>query len=347
MARKPLTWGVLGTGTIARLALLPVLGRLREARLVGIASADPDRAATRAAEFGIPRAYESYAALLDDADIACVYIALPNHLHHEWAMRAAAAGKHVLCEKPLALRSTELDEMEAACQTAHVHLMEALMYRFHPRMARLRRLLDEGAIGVVHSVHASFCFTQTDASNYRRRPEQGGGALWDVGGYCVDAARLVMGEEPLAAQAVAHYAPSGIDDQVSGQLEFADGRAAHLVCSFRSAEQQCLTVVGTSGVLHIPWPFTAWRSDQAPIVVWRGADEETLPGDPADPYQLMVAAFTAAVRDGAPVPHALAASRATLRAVTALAEAARTGQRTEISSAVGSGATSASHPHPR
>ncbi|HEX9412725.1 MAG TPA: Gfo/Idh/MocA family oxidoreductase, partial [Ktedonobacterales bacterium] len=168
----------------------------------------------------------------------------------------------------------------------------------------------------------------------RWRPEQGGGAVWDVGGYCVDAARLVMGEEPLAAQAVAHYAPSGIDDQLSGQLEFADGRVAHLVCSFRSAEQQRLTVLGTSGVLDIPWPFTAWRSDQAPIVVRRGAHEETLPGDPADPYQLMVAAFTAAVRDGAPVPHALAASRATLRAVTALAEAARTGQRTEISSAV-------------
>jgi predicted dehydrogenase len=329
MNADSLNWGVLGTGFIAQKALIPVLQRLPRTRLLAIASQDEPRARASAARFGIPRAYGSYAALLADPDIQCVYIALPNDLHQAWTLRAAAAGKHVLCEKPLALSLAELDAMEAACAAAGVRLMEALMYRFHPRMERLRALLDANTIGPVRDVVAAFSFPLTAQTNYRLDPSRGGGALWDVGGYCVHAARhALLGAEPVAAQAAARYGPSGTDEQLAGLLEFSDGRTAQIACGFRMAEQQHITIVGASGVLEIPHPaFTAWHGDPAPILLRHGADVETLACPSADPYELMAAAFSDAIRNGTPVPYPLAETRATLRAVLALGQAARTGAR--------------------
>jgi predicted dehydrogenase len=222
--RSPLAWGILGTGRIAQKALIPALKGLPQTQIVAIASQDEGRARHSAAEFGIPRAYGSYQTLIDDSQIACIYNALPNHLHKEWTMRAARAGKHVLCEKPLGCTLAEGDEMAAAAQAAGVHLMEALMYPFHPRMERARKLLAEGAIGEAQHIQASFCFTLREANNYRMRPEQGGGALLDVGCYVVHAACALMGARPVAVRSVGQYAASGIDETVSGLLEFAGGQ---------------------------------------------------------------------------------------------------------------------------
>lgn len=332
---RPLTWGVLGTGTVARLAMIPALARLADTRadmrLLAVASQDQARAQALAAAHNIPRAYGSYSALFDDPEISCIYLALPNHQHGEWTKRAAAAGKHVLCEKPLARNVAELDAMAAACQMAGVRLMEALMYRFHPRMERVRALLAAGAIGPVRSVEAAFCFTLTDEANYRWQPEQGGGALLDVGSYCVDAARELMGAEPDAVSAQASYAPGGVDEEVTGQLLFAGGRIARITGSFRAGERQSIVIQGEDGALEVPHPaFTAWHADLAPILIRWGASKEieTLP--PADPYYLMAGRFTDAIIQGAPLPYSLGASRATARVVAALARAGHSGRREEI-----------------
>lgn len=308
-----LTWGVLGTGTVARLAMLPALSRVSSARVLAIGSASRERAEARAAQCGIPRAYGGYQELLDDPEIAAVYVALPNHLHREWVLRAARAGKHILCEKPLGCSASEVEEMARSCAAGGVLLMEALMYRFHPRTERLRALLAEGVIGEIRHVSAAFTFSLADWTGYRARPELGGGALLDVGGYCVSAARLVMVGDLVQVKASAYYGETGVDESVTALLTSSGGRTAEIVCSFRAAEYQRITVIGATGVLEVPLAFTAWHGDPAPILLQRGAAVETLTIEPADPYQLMAERFTEAVQSGSEAPYPLAESLATAR----------------------------------
>ncbi|HLZ24496.1 MAG TPA: Gfo/Idh/MocA family oxidoreductase [Ktedonobacterales bacterium] len=319
-----LAWGVLGTGTVARLAMLPALSRIPSAHVLAVGSASRERAELCAAQHHIPRAYGTYQDVLDDPDIHAVYVALPNALHREWVIRAARAGKHVLCEKPLGCAAGEVEEMARACDSASVLLMEALMYHFHPRTERLRDLLAGGIIGEVRHVSAAFTFSLEDWSNYRAHPDAGGGALLDVGGYCVSAVRSILGAEPVAISAVAHVGDTGIDDTTAALLEFTAGRTADIVCSFRAAEHQRITIIGTAGVLEVPLAFTAWQSDAAPLHIHRAGTAQTLSGDPADPYALMAECFTEAVRNGTPAPYPLAETLATARVIDAIARAATT-----------------------
>lgn len=315
-------WGVLGTGTVARLAMLPALARIPSARVLAIGSASRGRAEACAAQHHIPRAYGSYQEMLDDPEIQAVYIALPNALHREWVARAARAGKHVLCEKPLGCDAAQVREMADACAAAGVTLMEALMYRFHPRTLRLHRLLAEGIIGDVRHVSAAFTFCLPDWSNYRAFPEMGGGALLDVGSYCVSAVRAMLGSEPVVVSAVAQYGETGVDDSIAALLAFPDGRTADIVCSFRAAERQHLTVLGTTGVLEVPLAFTAWHGDPAPLLLQRADSTETLFGEPADPYALMAERFIEAVLYRTPAPYPPAETLATTYVLDAIAQAA-------------------------
>jgi xylose dehydrogenase (NAD/NADP) len=326
----PLTWGILGTGRVAQKAFIPVLQGLPQAKLLAIASQDEGRARLYAEKHCIPRAYGSYQALIDDPAITCIYNALPNHLHKEWTIRAARAGKHVLCEKPLGCTLAELDEMESAARAAGAHLMEALMYQFHPRFGQVKKLLAEGTIGGVRHIQASFCFTMRDLENHRSRPEQGGGALLDVGGYVVHAACSLMGAWPDAVCGVGQFAVGGIDETVSGLLEFPGGRTAHVLCSFGMGEYQRVTVAGTRGVLDIPQAFTAWHDDPAPVILYFDHEGETQTSEPADPYAIMTDQFIQSVFQGTPAPYPLADSRAILRVVLALGEAAKTGERQSL-----------------
>ena len=327
LAGRPITWGVLGTGMVARQAMIPALARAPWASLVAVASRDIQRATALASAHGVPRAYGDYQALLDDPTIACVYIALPNGAHREWVERAAAAGKHILCEKPLGRDAAEVEAMRAACERAGVTLMEALMYRFHPRIERALALVAEDAIGAPRSVQVSFCFSLTDTANYRLQAGEGGGALLDVGGYCVHAARLFLGAEPVSIQANGQFGSTGVDMDVSALLDFGAGRSAQIMCSFAAAEYQRVTLVGTHGVMELPRAFTAWRDETAPILITRNGHTETLLTPPADPYDLMAEAFTQAVMSGIPAPYALEESLATARVVEAVARALRSGRR--------------------
>jgi xylose dehydrogenase (NAD/NADP) len=277
---------VLGAADIAARAMLPALSASRNGEVVAIASRTPDRARDLARRHGIRRAHADYDALLADPEVDAVYVPLPNSLHREWSQRALAQGKHVLCEKPLAMDAAEAEAMASSARCAGRLLMEAVMYRFHPRLRELVARLRG-----VRYLHAGFGFPISAPENYRMRPEMGGGALLDVGCYLVDVARWVLGE-PVRVEATAHL--SGVDLSFSALLAFSGGEQASLYGSFETAEYQELTVVSRDGVVHVDKPFTAWR-------------------DPHDPYQLMVEAFADAVLGGEPAPLPLAGSVANLR----------------------------------
>ena len=324
----PCHWGILGPGFIATRAVIPALRQVRDARVLAVASRDRERARETAVQFQIERVYDSYQALLDDPEVQAVYIALPNHLHCEWTLRAAQAGKHVLCEKPLALSTVECDRMIAACQQANVLLMEAVMYRFHPRMIALKQMLSSGATGIPRFIHTAFSFPFNSPDNYRAYPQFGGGALLDVGSYCINAVRWLTGLEPNSAQSIASYS-QGIDVSISAMFRFDQNDiqkdvqqeggqkeiVAHIQCSFASAEYQVIEVVGSEGAVTAPLAFTAWRNDTTALHIQRGSQFERLEFAPADPYQLMASHFTDCVLEGKPVLYPPEDGRATIRAV--------------------------------
>ena len=274
----------------------------------------------------------SYDELLADPEIDAVYIPLPNHLHHPWTLKALSAGKHVLCEKPLACSAAQAREMAAAAQDSGRLLMEAFMYRFHPRSRRVKALVDAGELGMLRLVRSAFCFKMDpeifqDGRNVRLKPEMGGGALLDVGCYSVSVARWLMAAEPIAVQAQAVYQPDGVDVHLVGSLRFSEGRLAVLEASFISALQQTYSVVGSDGALELPHDAFIPRENDA-CYTRRRQDEEI--GERhivrgADEYRLMVEHFAAAISGDRPLDYQPEDSIANMRALDALAEAARTG----------------------
>ena len=273
--------------------MLPAIRSSRNGLPAVLASREIERARTLAAEFGVERVHGTYDELLADGAVDAVYIPLVNSDHREWTLKALAAGKHVLCEKPLAMNAAEGVEMAAAAGASGRLLMEALMYRFHPRMRALRAEVGE----VVH-LAARFGFTLRAPGNYRWEPALGGGALLDVGSYCVSAARWFLGE-PSGVQAVGHLGPGGVDLSAAAALEFPGGATATVWGSFESPEDQELILVEPSGTRRVAAPFTS-------------RDES------ADPYRIMVEEFGDAVLAGGPTPLPLEDSIGNLRVLDAI-----------------------------
>lgn len=314
----PCNWGVLGPGFVATRAIIPAIQQTHDAHLVAIASSSSERGQRAREAFGIQRIYDDYQALLNDPDIDAVYISLPNHLHRTWTIRAAEAGKHVLCEKPLAITAAECDDMIAACQQANVLLMEAVMYRFHPRMLHLKHMLSSGQLGEIRFLHAAFSFPFDNPNNYRAHPDFGGGALLDVGSYCVNAARWLIGSEPQSMQAEISYSQNNLDLSTSAILRFEHNVLAHVQCSFAAAEHQVIEVVGRLAAVTAPHAFTAWREDPTVLMIQRGSTFERVEFSPADPYQLMVAHFTDCVAGRAQLLYPVSDGRGTLRVLDEL-----------------------------
>jgi D-xylose 1-dehydrogenase (NADP+, D-xylono-1,5-lactone-forming) len=248
-------WGILSTANIARKAMIPALQESTLAEVTAVASRDAEKARTFAAELGIPKAYGSYEALLADPEIDAIYNPLPNHLHKDWTIQAAEARKHILCEKPLALTDEDVQAMIDAAESNGVQLIEAFMYRHHPRIAAARQMLHEGKIGELKTIETEFTFKLDNFSDIRYQPQMGGGGLLDVGCYCVSISRLMAGREPVAVQARAHWAPTGVDDQLTGILDFGDGLLAHFDCGINQAGRQRSLLAGTEGTLELPMTF--------------------------------------------------------------------------------------------
>ena len=246
---KKYNWGILSTANIGRRAMIPALKASKLARVKAIASRDAERARNFAKKLDIPVSYGDYQALLDNPTIDAIYNPLPNHLHKPWTIKAAESGKHILCEKPLALNVEECRDMIAAAKANGVQLMESFMYRHHPRIQAAREMAHRGVIGEVKTIESAFTFNLQNASDIRYKPEMGGGALMDVGCYCINISRLMAGREPLEVQGRATWTPSGVDDQFTAILDFGDGLLAHFDCGFNQSVRQRCIVSGTEGFL--------------------------------------------------------------------------------------------------
>ncbi len=247
------TWGIISTADINR-KVIPGAQASRKVDLVAVASRTQARAEEYAREWGIERAYGSYEALLADPDVEAVYISLPNTMHCEWSIRSLEAGKHVLCEKPLTRHPEEAEAAFDAADRAGRLLMEAFMYRHNPQTEKLRSLIDEGAIGEVRLIRSTFSYSLYDAANIRLRPDVEGGALMDVGCYCVSGSRLIGGEpEWVAGQA--RYGSSGTDWVFTGQMRFSGDVLATFDCGTALPERDELEVIGSEGSLFLddPW----------------------------------------------------------------------------------------------
>ncbi len=317
-----LRWGILSTARIGVRRVIPAIQRSQTGVVSAIASRDADRAAEVASRFGIPRAHGTYEGLLADPEVDAIYNPLPNSLHAEWSIRAAEAGKHVLCEKPLARDAAEARRIVEACARAGVLLQEAFMYRFHPQTERLQQLVRDGAVGRPWVVRSGFSFTVGSQNDIRLIPELGGGGLLDVGCYCVNISRLLLGE-PLQANATAAY-ERGVDVRLAGMLTFSGGTAALLACGLRAPEQQFCEVVGEEGVITLPRPFLPGE-DPALIFVRRKAQEERIEIPGTDQYARMIDHFGECLRTGTPPRFSPEDAVANMRVIDLLRAAAQAG----------------------
>ncbi|MGH9064747.1 MAG: Gfo/Idh/MocA family protein [Acidimicrobiales bacterium] len=306
-ADDPVRWGVIGaTSTVARLAVLPALAASPTAHLVAVASRS--RPTGPIDGVGDARVLPGYQEVLDDPAVEAVYVPLPNSLHAEWVGRAAAAGRHVLCEKPLAPSREHAEAMARACRSARVVLMEAYMTPFHPRSAALAELASSGRLGPVRFARGAFTGVLSRADDHRWRPEMGGGALLDVGIYCLAPVLAAAGRMPRAVAGTARVTPGGVDASFSGWLDLGGGAAAAIECSFETPERQLLEVVGSEAAAVVERAFTPGPDDTGIELRHRDGRVETLPTEGGDPYLGMVEHFADAVRGRAPLQRPPAAS---------------------------------------
>jgi D-xylose 1-dehydrogenase (NADP+, D-xylono-1,5-lactone-forming) len=320
-----LRWGILGVAHNNK-RLLPAFAKSSHAELRAIASRSPERAQAAAAAAGIPTAYGSYEALLDDPAIDAIYNPLPNSLHAQWTMLAAERGKHVLCEKPLAPTATEAQKVVDFCRARGVQLMDGFAWPHHPRTLRLRQLLESQRLGEIRRVTGAFTFLMSpfDSANIRLRPELGGGSLLDVGCYIVYGIRWAFGTEPVRVYATATR-QFGVDIEMSGTLWFAGGRVGAFDCGFTLPSRGWLEIAGTEGVVSIP---EMWQPPGRAryIVQLKGGPVEEIAVEGEDQVLHMLEDFSAAVLDGQPVSPPSEEAVRTLRVVDALAESAREGR---------------------
>jgi xylose dehydrogenase (NAD/NADP) len=328
MTATKLRWGILGVAKIND-RLLPAFAKAGNAELRGIASRSLDKAQAAAKAAGIPQAYGSYEALLDDPAIDAIYIPLPNTMHAEWTKKAADRGKHVLCEKPLTPAAPEAAELVAYCAARKIKLMDGFMWPHHPRTAKIKELIQSGRIGKVRRVTGAFTFQLTrDPSNIRLQPGLAGGSLLDVGCYPVFGIRWAFGAEPVRVWATAQY-EHDCDIEMSGHLWFADGGVASFDCGFVHPFRQWLEITGETGVLHVP---DMWVPHHATYTVHdygtSHAEMHTVFG--FDQIQCMLEDFGRYVLDNLPVHPAPDEAVKSLKVLDALAKSARSGVVVEV-----------------
>ena len=331
---RRLRWGILSTADIARRKWIPGVRRspAHRGEVIAIASRDGGTAASVAEELGIERAHDSYEALLGDPDVDAVYIPLPNHLHLEWTLAAVRAGKHVLCEKPLALTAADAQVMVDAGRESGVLLMEAFMYRLHPSWQAVRDLIARGRIGRLQTIQSWFSYYNDDPRNIRNIRDAGGGALLDIGCYCVNLSRMLHGAEPERVEAsIVRDPDSEVDVVTTALLVFPGGATASFTVSTRSESDQRVHVYGTDGHISVEIPFNIPPDRPTHVFVTQGGDPPVAPNverltfETADPYGVEADAFAAAVLDGVPLPTPPEDAVANLRVLERIVDAAEGG----------------------
>jgi predicted dehydrogenase len=307
---RKVRWGVLGVANIAVKKVIPAMQRGMYCEVVGIASRDGARAREAAERLGIPRAYDSYDALLADEAIDAIYNPLPNHLHVPWTIRAAESGKHVLCEKPIGLSAAEARDLFAVRDRTGVKIQEAFMVRAHPQWQMARAMVRDGRLGEVRAMLGAFSYHNTDPANIRNVPDFGGGALMDIGCYLINTSRFIFEREPVRILGAMERDPAmGTDRLTSMLLDFG---GAHLVgtCSTQMVPFQRIEILGSHGRLEIPIPFNAPPDRACTLVFDDGRDlfgggQEVIRLPVCDQYTLQGDLFARAILDDTPVPEPL------------------------------------------
>ncbi len=331
MNARPVVWGVLGAAGIAIRRVVPGMKGSPHLDMRGFASRDLAKARAASDALGLAKAYGSYEEMLADPEIEAVYNPLPNHLHVPWTVKAMEAGKHVLCEKPIALTAAEAGELVAARKRTGRLVAEAFMVRFHPQWIRAHAIVRSGEIGEVRSIHTQFCYNNPDPANIRNMADIGGGGLYDIGCYAVLTARYLFGGEPSRVVCLIDRDPSMKTDRIaSGIADFGASRQLVFGVSTQTAPFQRVAILGTKGRIEIPVPFNPLPMSETQIFVddardlfGSGRRVETLPA--CDQYMLQGEAFARAVRGIEPLAWPIEDAIANMRVLDALYRSGATG----------------------
>jgi len=315
-------WGVLGTANIALTKVIPAMQLSEWCEIAAIASRDRAKAVAAAGKLNIPKAYGSYDELLADTSIEVIYNPLPNHLHVPWTIKAAAAGKHVLCEKPIALNAEEARRLIEVTERSGLKMQEAFMVRTHPQWLETRRLVRSGRIGSVTAITGFFSYFNSDPENIRNQLALGGGALMDIGCYPINISRFIFEAEPRRVLGVIERDPvSGTDTLTSAMLDFPRGHAT-FTCSTRLAPYQRMIFHGTEGRIEVLIPFNAPNDRPTQILV----DDEVMEIPTCDQYEIQGSLFSQAIRENRAQPVPLEDAIANMSVIDAVFRSARTGQ---------------------
>jgi predicted dehydrogenase len=340
MSQSPLRWGLISTARINE-RLIPAIQGCARCELLAVASkSDQEKAARYSSQWNIPRAYGSYEALLADPEVDVVYIPLPNSLHAPWAIKAAGAKKHILCEKPLALTTAEVDSMAEAATRNGVVLLEAVMMRYHPQTLELQKRLAAGAIGDVRLIRGVFTFTLIRPGDIRFDPTLGGGSVWDLGSYPVNFMRTMLRDNPVEVHGWKIPADGGVDLSFAGQMRFAGGAVTQFFSSFQAVPHASVDLIGSAGTIHLDLPFINKIGVTSRVRICRARekrslgtfgdtepqfDEEILTYENVNGYRHEVEQMVACVLDGAEGVVTLADSRGNVATLEALCASAREG----------------------
>ena len=327
MNNKTLNWGLLSTARINRDLITPLRASKRN-HLLAVGSRSQESADAYARDWKIPRAHGSYEALLADPEIDVLYISLPNHLHAEWTIKAVEAGKHVLCEKPLALSVEEVDAIRSAARQHGRVVAEAFMYRHHPQTLKVQELVRSGTLGTLKLIRGTFSYVLSGEGNVRLNPEWGGGSIWDVGCYPISYTRTVVGGAPLEVFGWQVTGQTGIDETFVGQMRFDNDVLAQFDSSFAIPFHMFMEIIGSDGTLNIPNPFKPGVDEK--LYLTRGDKVETIKIKGQELYIGEVEDMTDAILLGKDSLVSLDDSRANVAVISGLLESARSGKPIRI-----------------
>lgn len=320
-------FGILSTANIGVEKVIPAMQQADHCKIYAIASRKSNRAEEAADALGIPYFFGNYEDLLADSDIDAIYNPLPNHLHVPWTIKALQAGKHVLCEKPIGLSSEEAQQLaEEAASYPDLKVMEAFMYRFHPQWRRAKSLVEQGEIGELRAINSIFSYYNDDPENIRNKPNMGGGAMMDIGCYCLSLSRFIFDQEPERINATVEYDPDfGTDRLASGILQFGNGTST-FTCSTQLVPDQGVAIYGREGKIEIEIPFNAPPDRPTRLWLTKNGDTDEIEFDICDQYTLQGDAFAKAILDDRDVPTPLNDAVNNMKAIEAVFESAETGE---------------------
>ena len=318
---KKIHWGILSTAKIGIEKVIPAMQQGKHCEMAAIASRTQESARETAKNLKIPKSYGSYQELLDDTSIDAVYIPLPNHMHVPWTIKALAAGKHVLCEKPIALTVAEAEKMlQESHKYPHLKVMEGFMYRYHPQWLRALELINEGGIGTVKTVHSFFSYYNNDPENIRNMADIGGGGLMDIGCYCISLARLIFDAEPQRVMGKIEYDPEFKTDRLcSGILDFGQGTST-FTCSTQLVPYQRVNIFGTKGRIEIEIPFNAPPDQPCRMLLQCNDKIEEIELERCNQYTIQGDLFSLAVLNNEKVPTPLEDAVANMKVIEAIVQ---------------------------